>query len=354
MPSLGSRLPSPILGKYGLSMSKSYLCTPALRILSRSDLADITLPPSEVIARVEDAYLAYAQQLSRCPTKLMMPIPRTESDAVAYSMLGYDGTLQQVGFKTSYRQGNDSAEKYYTTLTLYDDARGLPFALMDGHRIGSLRTPATSAIIAKHCAHSKARSVLMVGTGAQGLHTLPYIIDVLPQLEETCFFGTHPDGIKAMHDTFSYYCPDRTLQQVDDLKAAIAEADIVIAASGRAAHPKIQTAWMKPGGLLISVSSKGVEAGALRQADYVVATNTQQMGVTGHRLAQGPNGEPGEAKVNAELPEIVAGKAAGRTSDDQRIFAFSSGMVITDIPVGHALANRAIAAGRGERITLWQ
>jgi hypothetical protein len=29
-------------------------------------------------------------------------------------------------------------------------------------------------------------------------------------------------------------------------------------------------------------------------------------------------------------------------------------MIITDIPVAHALATRAIAAGRGQRVELWQ
>ncbi|AYG70033.1 MULTISPECIES: ornithine cyclodeaminase [unclassified Rhizobium] len=330
-------------------MSISYLHTPAIHILSRTDLADVEVPPADVIRLVEDAYHSFASGDSRCPTKLMMPLPLEERDAVSYSMLGYDGALQQLGFKTSYRQGSESAEKYYTTISLYDDTTGLPFAFMDCHRVGGSRTPATTAIIAKHCASANARSALMIGTGAQGINTLPYLLTALPQLETLHLFGTHPDGIAASLARFAHYFPQRKIELVDDVPAAVAASDIVVAASGRAAHPKVQTNWLKPGGLLISVASKGVEAGALRDADYAIATNEGQMGVTGKRLA----GSDGTPHIDAELPDIVAGRKPGRRSQDDRVFAFSSGMIITDIPVAHAFATRAIAAGRGKRVELW-
>lgn len=331
-------------------MTLSYLSTPAIHVLTRSDLSDIDMAPAEVIQLVEDAYLCYADGKSRCPTKLMMSLPNVQRDAVSYSMLGYDGSLEQLGFKTSYRQGTESAEKYYTTISLYDDTTGLPFAFMDCHRVGATRTPATTAIIAKHCAKDNPRSALMIGTGAQGLNTLPYLLSALPSLEKLQLFGTHPDGIAASLSTFARHYPDREIELVKDVPEAVAQADIVIAASGRAAHPKVQTKWLPPGGLLISVSSKGVADGALGQADYTIATNEGQMGVTGKRLT----GSSDQVTIDAELPDIVARRKPGRRAQEDRVFAFSSGMVIADIPVAHAFATRAIAAGRGKRIELWR
>ncbi|WP_116137773.1 ornithine cyclodeaminase [Trinickia diaoshuihuensis] len=331
-------------------MTLSYLSTPAIHVLTRTDLAGVELAPADVIALVEDAYLSYANGKSRCPTKLMMSLPNEQRDAVSYSMLGYDGSLEQLGFKTSYRQGTESADKYYTTISLYDDITGLPFAFMDCHRIGASRTPATTAVIAKHCAKDDPRSALMIGTGAQGLNTLPYLVSALPSLEKLQLFGTHPDGIAASLSTFARHFPDRQIELVNDVPQAVAQADIVVVASGRAAHPKVQTKWLQPGSLLISVASKGVADGALAEADYTIATSASQMGVTGKRLM----GSSEHVKVDAELPEIVGGRKQGRRSQDDRVFAFSSGMVITDIAVAHAFATRAIAAGRGKRIELWR
>ncbi len=322
---------------------------PTLHILTRTDLRDLELAPHEAITMVEDGYLAYAAGASRNPAKLMVPMPDPTRDAVAYSMLGYDGSLEQAAFKTSYRQGSTSAEKYYTTITLYDDTTGLPFALMDCHRVGATRTPASTALIARSCARPDARTALMVGTGAQGIRTLPYLLTVLPGLERLRLSGTHPDGLRdsvaALKDQF----PDREVELVDDVEAAARESDIVVAASGRAAHPKIRLGWLPPGGLLISVASKGVQEGTLAEADYTVATSGAQVEVTGRRMA----GQDGVFRIDAELPEILAGRAPGRRADDDRVFAFSSGMIITDIPVAHALTARAIAAGRGREVALW-
>ncbi|WP_410652651.1 ornithine cyclodeaminase [Amycolatopsis sp. cmx-4-54] len=322
---------------------------PSLHILTRSDLRNLELTPDEAITMVEDGYLAYASGASRNPAKLMVPMPDPARDAVAYSMLGYDGSLEQAAFKTSYRQGSTSAEKYYTTITLYDDTTGMPFALMDCHRVGATRTPASTALIARSCARPGARSALMVGTGAQGIRTLPYLLTALPELERLRLFGTHPDGLRDSVAAVKERFPDREVELVDDVEAAARESDIVVAASGRAAHPKIRLGWLPPGGLLISVASKGVQEGTLAEADYTVATSGLQVEVTGQRMA----GPDGVFRIDAELPEILAGRAPGRRGDEDRVFAFSSGMIITDIPVAHALAARAIAAGRGREVALW-
>ncbi|SDX56445.1 ornithine cyclodeaminase [Amycolatopsis xylanica] len=322
---------------------------PTLHVLTRGDLHNLELTPHEAITMVEDGYLAFASGKSRNPAKLMVPIPDPERDAVTYSMLGYDGSLEQAAFKTSYRQGSTSAEKYYTTITLYDDTTGTPFALLDCHRVGATRTPASTALLARECATAGARSALMVGTGAQGIRTLPYLLTALPKLERLRLFGTHPDGIRDSVSALTSQFPDREVELVEDVEAAARESDIVIAASGRAAHPKIQLGWLPPGGLLISVASKGVQEGTLAEADYTVATSSAQVEVTGRRMA----GPDGVFRVDAELPEILAGRVPGRRSDEDRVFAFSSGMIITDIPVAHALAARAIAAGRGLEVALW-
>lgn len=322
---------------------------PELRVLTRSDLADLEISPSEVISAVRGGYLALANGESRCPTKLMMPLPNAERDAVSFSMLGYDGSLEHLGFKTSYRQGNDNPDKYYTTISLYDDTTGMPFAFMDCQRVGASRTPATTALIAESCADPGARSALMLGTGIQGHNTLPYLLTALPNLERLMLHGTHPEGITNTVETFHKYFPDREIELVSDVPQAVSESDIIVVASGRANHPKIETNWLKPGGLIVSVASKGVADTALREADYAIATSEGQLGITGSRFAT----EDGSATIDTEFAEVLAGRAPARRTAEDRVFAFSSGMIITDIPVAHALASKAIEQDRGQRVRLW-
>lgn len=322
---------------------------PVLHIFTRSELAEVELAPAEVIDAVRCGYLALARGDSRCPTKLMMPLPVAARDAVSYSMLGYDANSEHLGFKTSYRQGNDHRGKYYTVLSLYDDTTGLPVALLDCDRVGASRTPATTALIAQECAKSDASSALMIGTGVQGHLTLPYLLTVLPGLERLMLFGTHPDGLATTVQVLRQHFPDRDVELVEDVPAAVAESDIAVVASGRARHPRVQMSWMKPGGLMISVSSKGVADSALGEADYALATSAGQLGVTGSRFADAD----GSARIDGEFPDVLAGRVPARRSETDRVFAFSSGMVITDIPVGHLLVTRALDRGFGQAVKLW-
>lgn len=110
--------------------------TPTLRLLTRSDLADIELEPSCVIQAVEDGYMALQEGKSDCPTKMMIGLPVESRDSIAFSMLGFDGHRDLVGYKTSYRHGNDNPGKYYTTISLYDDEHGTPYVLMDCQKSG--------------------------------------------------------------------------------------------------------------------------------------------------------------------------------------------------------------------------
>ena len=79
----------------------------------------------------------------------------------------------------------------------------------------------------------------MIGTGAQGINTLPYLLTALPRLQTLRLFGTHPDGLAASLSTFAKYFPDREIELVKDVPEAVAASDIVMAASGRAARPTI-------------------------------------------------------------------------------------------------------------------
>ncbi|MGW9432265.1 hypothetical protein ACWHA1_30530 [Streptomyces decoyicus] len=75
------------------------------------------------------------------------------------------------------------------------------------------------------------------------------------------------------------------------------------------------------------------------------------MKVTGTDMAD-DNGE--FPPVDTEFPPVVAGITAGRRSDQERIFAYNSGLVVTDIALGHRFAQLALDQGLGVQVPLWQ
>ncbi|WP_054816207.1 ornithine cyclodeaminase [Nocardia arizonensis] len=321
-----------------------------LRVLSRSDLADLPITPAAVVRAVEDAYLAFAAGESDNPRKLSVADPRGWS--VAYAMLGRDGRRRVVAMKTSYKFDPDhdrSTKRYYTTITLYDDTTGAPIAMMDCARVGALRTPAVSALLVRETMRPGARRVLLIGTGTQGRNALPHLLAAAPQLRELMVYGTHTEGLAAVRSMLAAHDPHAVLETVSDPRAAAATADVVLATAGPGTEVALESADLAPGSVAVLVGY-GLAPSTLIDADRVVATSAEQMRLTGTDMA-GPDGTL--RGVDAELPQILSRRAVGRRTDDERVFVYNSGLVLTDVAVAHALAERAIAEGRGTEVPLW-
>ncbi|KUJ68442.1 ornithine cyclodeaminase [Streptomyces albus subsp. albus] len=321
-----------------------------MRVLSTDDLAGLEIGLSDVVSVVEQAYRALADGISVTPPKLT--VRPDDGRSVSYAMLGRDGAREVVAVKTSYKHGlalDRERQHYYTALTLYDDTTGAPIAMMDCGRIGALRTPAVSALIARECARPGARTALVIGTGTQGRLALPFLLTTLPGLDRLLLSGTHPQGIRAVREQLAAHFPDRELELVTDLRAAAAEADIVLATAGPHTAAAVEGEWLTPGALSVLVGY-GIRPSTLHQADRVIATSAAQMAVTGTDMADADGRFP---EVDAELPAVLARRADGRTGADQRIFAYNSGLVVTDIALGHRFAELAAAQGLGTEVALW-
>ncbi|WP_371501521.1 ornithine cyclodeaminase family protein [Kitasatospora sp. NBC_00374] len=322
-----------------------------LRVLSTGDLAGIDITLTDVLDTVEQAYRTLAAGQSDNPRKLT--VKPADGHSVSYAMLGRDGVRNVVAIKTSYKHGlRESRERqhYYTTLSLYDDVTGLPVAMMDCGRIGSLRTPAVTALLARECASPDARTALVIGTGTQGRLALPFLLTALPRLERLMFSGTHPDGIAAVRDQLARHFPDREPELVTDLDRAAQDADIIVATAGGHTPAAVEADRLRPGALAVLVGH-GLAPSTLHRADRVIATSEAQMQVTGTDMADADGRLPA---VDVELPAVLAGTATARTSPTERIFAYNSGLVVTDIALGHRFAQLAAEQGLGTEVALWR
>ncbi|MET7896942.1 ornithine cyclodeaminase family protein [Streptomyces mirabilis] len=323
----------------------------SLRILSTGDLAGIDISLADVVETVEGAYRTLHAGQSDNPRKLT--VKPADGHSVAYAMLGRDGSRDVVAIKTSYKHGLDKGrdeQHYYTSLTVYDDVTGLPVAMMDCSRIGSLRTPAVSALLARECAAPGARSALVIGTGTQGRLALPFLLTTLPDLDRLMLSGTHPEGIAAVREQLHAYFPDREVEVVTDLRAAAGDADVIVATAGGHTPAAVEADWLKPGALSVLVGH-GLAPSTLHRADRVIATSEAQMNVTGTDMVDAD----GKLRaVDAEFPPVLAGVTVGRGSAAERIFAYNSGLVVTDIALGHRFAQLALAQGLGTEVALWR
>lgn len=325
-------------------MSQSYAAPGQLWLLPQSQQEGLDFDYKQVLEVVENAYRALNESGSDSPVKTIIDGPDERS--LSYSMVARDAASDTVCFKAVYEfdpARTQDKYRFHSFVFLADDTTGAPIALMDVVKLGPLRSSATSALFAR-AACPDARSALVVGTGVQGQMALPMLLAALPELDQLQVFGTYPDGLRAVQDSVD----GREVTIADDLQKAAGEADIVIGASGLTVTETVQREWMKPGGLAVLLGY-GVHD-VFHGADYRIATNITQMHITCGKLRAADGSLP---PIDAELPDILLGRSAARRNPDDVVFAYNSGMAVTDAALGRYIADLALAAGRGERVGFW-
>ncbi|MFD6418141.1 ornithine cyclodeaminase [Streptomyces sp. NPDC060194] len=326
-------------------MPQSYAPPGQLWLLPQSAQEGLDLDHRQVIAVVERAYRALREQGSDNPVKTVIEGPGHRS--LSYSMVARDAGSDTVCFKAVYefdpRRSRDDY-RFHSFVFLADDATGAPVALMDVVKLGPLRSSATTALFARE-ACPDARTALVVGTGVQARSALPMLVAALPDLERLQVFGTYPEGLRAVQDSV----PGREVEIVKDLRQAAGEADVVVGAAGLSVTEEVRRDAMKPGSVAVLLGY-GVDAEVCRGADYRIATDTAQM----HATADDLRDENGELPpIDAQLPDILLGRAPARRTPDDVVFAYNSGMAVTDAALGRYMADLALAAGRGDKVDFW-
>ncbi|MEN2510517.1 hypothetical protein [Gordonia polyisoprenivorans] len=318
-------------------------------VLSRSDIDQLMVDHRRVKAAVTDACRGLAVDSSQNPRKVKL----TADESVSYAMVGRCSSSvgpPSVGFKMSYthdpRPGHGT-KRYYTTLTVFDDETGRPTALLDGSRIGALRTAAVTALLAEVSAPPAPATLLLIGSGRQAQETVTSVLTALPTLKTVLLAGNHPAGLIETRQRLAQH--DVRVEDVDDVNDAAPQAEIVIGAAGPGTPHRVRAQKVAPGTATILVGY-GLDASCLWAADRVIATDAHQMAVTGTDLL---DGHGSLRKVDAELPAVLVGRAPARVDDRQRVFAYNSGLVVTDVAVGRALIAQAREHGIGTEVALW-
>ena len=144
---------------------------------------------------------------------------------------------------------------------------------------------------------------------------------------------------------------------MDTPEAAVRGADVVLCATNTASHV-FRAEWLKPGMHISTIRSPELEPAAVRQCDVVVVHEQVQheniSATTGVRMPKGRQAiEVLDVRAVPSLADVIAGKAAGRTSPEQKTcFVNLPGVGLQFAAVGGALYRKAVAAGRGHKLPM--
>lgn len=244
-------------------------------------------------------------------------------------------------FPANGQRGN--LPSIHAQYVLFDGHTGAPRALIDGTALTLWKTAVDSALGAHYLARPDARTLLMVGAGAQAPYQIRGHVSVRPSLERLLIWNRTAEKASALMQEI----PD-TGQEVigaENLEAAVREADVICCATG-SREPLIHGAWLKPGTHLDLVGGFTPE---MREADNesvrraAVYVDSRWFTVRDCGDIAGPiaAGVISENDIVADLFQLCRGERPGRTDPQQITLFKNAGGAHLDLMVARFIADRA-------------
>lgn len=233
-------------------------------------------------------------------------------------------------------------------IALCDGENGYPLALMDTMEITIIRTGAATGVAAKYLARSDTKVVTICGCGNQGRISLKALAHVL-SLTRAYAFDIEEEYARRFAEDLSKETAIEVIA-VSDLAEAVKESDVCVTCTPSKKY-FLNREYVSPGTFIAAVGADNEEKHeldpALMVSNKVVVDLLGQCATVGelhHALEQGL---VTKADVYAELGEVIAGKKAGRTSDDEIIIFDSTGTALQDVAAAAIVYERAVSAGMG-------
>lgn len=197
---------------------------------------------------------------------------------------------------------------------LFDGATGEVVAMLDGTELTYRKTAADSALGSKLLSRHDARTMLMVGAGGLGAHLIAAHRAVRPSIERVLIWNRTRDKAQALVDAGIAH------EAVDDLDAAVAEADLISTAT-MAQQPLIKGSLLRSGTHIDCVGAflpdhREVDDDVVLRAEIFVDSREAATHESGDLVIPTTAGTIEVTAVRADLFDLCRGEHTGRSAPD--------------------------------------
>ena len=238
-------------------------------------------------------------------------------------------------------------------ILLSDGSDGRLLAVMDSIEVTIRRTAAATALAARYLARPDSATVLVCGCGEQGRAQLEALRGVLP-LTRALAYDLDQDSAgrfaAEIGDSFGL-----AVTPTKDLAEAARAADVILACTP-SRTPYLGREMVAPGAFVAAVGADSSEKSELHPSLFedtlVVADLVDQCAAIGdlrHAIAAGAIAPDG---IHAELADLVAGRAAGRSSAEQIAVFDSTGTALQDVAAAARIYVTCLALGSARSVAL--
>jgi ornithine cyclodeaminase/alanine dehydrogenase-like protein (mu-crystallin family) len=252
---------------------------------------------------------------------------------------------------------NQDRPTHQALICCFDPENGTPTAMMDGTYVTATRTAAGSALATRLLARPGAEVVAVIGTGVQA-RTHAQALARRTGVRVVRIAGRDQRKVQTLVDEL--VASGVSAEAAPSIEDAVRSADVVCAAT-HSEQPVVRRDWLAPGTHVNSVGYNTAGEGEVDTAticDAVVVVESRSAA-----LAAPPSGavelrwaiEQGVINTDhiaAEIGELAAGKAKGRTDDDQLTLYKSVGVAVQDAAAAALILETAQQRGIGTHVAI--
>ena len=243
-----------------------------------------------------------------------------------------------------HANGHRGLPTHQAVIVLLDANTGSLLAVMDGRYITEVRTAAVTAVAVRALARQGARKLAIVGSGVQAGSHLQALRQVWQFDEIRCWSPTAAN-LQRFVDAYPEVRPAASVE------AAVRDADVVVLVTSTAT-PVVWTDWIAPGSFVTSVGAcrpylREMDPCLVARGRLFADSRVAALKEAGDIVMAIDEGHFGPEHIAGELGEVLAGRVAGRTSDDEVVIFKPLGQAVEDVAAAQLAYTRALAVGRG-------
>ncbi|WP_338742451.1 ornithine cyclodeaminase family protein [Haloplanus salilacus] len=314
--------------------------------LTSEDVAGLATPAEYVDAVRE----GYRQRGEGAPAEPRTALYNEEPPGLFTSytaVLPDDGVMGGYVYSAGFGEGDA-----WFVAPLYDAESGEPLALVDGASMNPFKTGATGAVGVDALARPDASAVAVVGSGAQARGQLRAVAAVR-DVETVWVYSPTKDHRESFAGEMDRRL-DASVAAVSSSDAAVEGADVVVTATN-ASEPVFDGDLLDPGTHVTAMGQyhpekRELDDTTVARSTYVIDLRGRLERDAGSFIHAVDSGAVDADHCHAELGEVVAGEAPGRTDDDEITVFDSGGTGIETVAAAAMLYERAREAGLGESI----
>lgn len=323
-------------------------------VLSAEDVATV-VADTDLKDYIEVVREGYRQRGNGAPAK---PRQTLHPEDDPWGMLtSYMAILPETGTMGGYMYDvGFAAEDGWLTTSLWDAETGQFLSHLDGNPWNPQKTGATGALAVDELAREDAKSLAVIGSGTQARAQV-LATALVRELDHIDVYSPTPES----RETFAEDIATKTdvfTSAVESSQQAVSGADIIVTATS-SKEPVFDGTNLDNGTHITAMGNydpdgRELDSTTIQRASYFPDLRERVFQDAGSFLWAMENGDVSEDDIEAELGDVVAGKAEGRESDEQITIFDSGGTGIETVAAATMVYKEAIERGIGDSFSIVQ